>query len=336
VSTIKDVAKRAGVAISTVSAVLNRSAPTSADVVSRVERAVAEIGYSPQRAAQTLRSGRSRFIGVIVPDITNPHFSQLARVVENECLSAGFMTFVYNTDEDIEHEMRILRMMHGQQVAGLILISTRSDLKHGKRLLAEINVPTVLVGSLVAGTPYDVVALDDFAAGAMAVAKLLDLGHRNIAIVGGRAGVSSHEERMRGCRFAFAERGLKLPVDSVALANFSAERAFVEATRFLSLRPRPTAIVALSNFMTVGVLRALASGGVACPAELSVIGVDDLDLADIMSPRPTLIAQPILDMTRTAIALLLEQVATGGAPSRQKRFFEPKLVERDSCGPAPR
>ena len=123
----------------------------ASDVIARVERAIAEIGYTPQRAAQTLRSGRSRLIGVIVPDITNPHFSALARVVENECLKAGYMTFVYNTDEDTEHEMRILRMMRMQQVAGLILISTRSDARHGRRLLTEINVPVVTMGSLVAG-----------------------------------------------------------------------------------------------------------------------------------------------------------------------------------------
>jgi DNA-binding LacI/PurR family transcriptional regulator len=124
VSTIRDVAQRADVAISTVSAVINRSAPTSADVVMRVERAIAEFGYAPQRAAQTLRSGRSKLIGVIVPDITNPHFSTLARVAERECLRAGYMTFVYNTDEDTNHEMRILKMMRMERVAGFILIST--------------------------------------------------------------------------------------------------------------------------------------------------------------------------------------------------------------------
>ena len=197
-TTIRDVAKRAGVAISTVSAVINRSAPTSVDVVARVERAIAEIGYAPQRAAQTLRSGRSRLVGVIVPDITNPHFSALARVVENECLKAGFMTFVYNTDEDTEHEMRILRMMRMQQAAGLILISTRSDARHGRRLLMEIGVPVVTMGSLVAGTPYDFVALDDVEAGSLAAGRLLDLGHRRILVIGGREGVSSHELRLKG------------------------------------------------------------------------------------------------------------------------------------------
>ena len=94
-------------------------------MVARVEKAIAEIGYMPQRAAQTLRSGRSRLIGLIIPDIANPHFATVARVVEHICLAAGYMTFVYNTDEDSEHEMRILKMMRMQSVAGLILISTR-------------------------------------------------------------------------------------------------------------------------------------------------------------------------------------------------------------------
>ena len=335
-TTIRDVAKRAGVAISTVSAVINRSAPTSADVIARVERAVAEISYTPQRAAQTLRSGRSRLIGVIVPDITNPHFSALARVVENECLEAGFMTFVYNTDEDTEHEMRILRMMRMQQAAGLILISTRSDARHGRRLLAEIGVPVVTMGSLVAGTPYDFVALDDVEAGSLAAGRLLDIGHRRILIIGGRKGVSSHELRLKGCREAFRCRGLNLADEQIRLAQFKVERAYEETRSCLGESRAPTAILSLSNFMTIGVMRAMSDLGVRCPDDVSLIGVDDLDWADIMRVRPTLIAQPIEEMTRTAIAALLEQVATDEPPQKRRLLFPPRLVERESCTPPSR
>ena len=328
-STIRDVAKRAGVAISTVSAVINRSAPTSDEVIAKVERAIAEIGYAPQRAAQTLRSGRSRLIGLIVPDITNPHFSALARVVENECLKAGYMTFVYNTDEDTDHEMRILKMMRMERVAGLILISTRSDVRHGRRLMAEIHVPTVLMGSLVAGTPFDFVALDDVEAGAMAARRLLDLGHRRIVVIGGREGVSSHELRLRGCRIAFRECGLALADDQVSLAQFTLQKACEETRRVMSSPSPPTAFVSLSNFMTIGVIRAFADLRVRCPQEASFIGVDDFDWADIMYPRPTLVAQPIADMTRTAIATLLDQVAGDTEPSSRQFLFPPRLVERE-------
>ena len=264
-STIRDVARKAGVAISTVSAVINHSAPTSAEVVARVERAVAEIGYSPQRAAQTLRSGRSRLIGVVVPDITNPHFSALARIVEKECLQAGYMTFVYNTDEDTNHEMRILRMMRMERVAGLILISTRSDARHGRRLKQEIHVPTVLMGSAVSGAPYDFVALDESEAGAIAAGRLLDLGHRRIVVIGGRRSVSSHTLRLQGCRAAFRSRGLKLSEDQIRFANFVADEAYGETRRCMSEAPRPTAIISFSNFMTLGVMRALIDLGRRVP-----------------------------------------------------------------------
>jgi LacI family transcriptional regulator len=333
VSTIRDVAQRAGVAISTVSAVINRSAPTSADVVARVERAIAEIGYTPQRAAQTLRSGRSKLIGVIVPDITNPHFSTLSRVVEKECLQAGYMTFVYNTDEDTNHEIRILKMMRLERVAGLILISTRSDARHGRRLQQEIHVPTVLMGSAVAGAPYDFVALDDFEAGALAASRLLDLGHRRIVVIGGRQGVSSHELRLKGCREAFRRHGVELSGDWVRLADFRVETAYEKTRIVLGETPGPTAIVSLSNFMTIGVMRALIDLGVRCPEEVSLVGVDDLDWADVMLIRPTLIAQPIEEMTRMAITALLEQLTKETPPLKRRILFPPKLTERESCAP---
>jgi LacI family transcriptional regulator len=333
VSTIKDVARRAGVAISTVSAVINRSAPTSSEVVARVEQAIAEIGYMPQRAAQTLRSGQSRLIGLIIPDVTNPHFATVARVVERDCLGAGYMTFIYNTDEDADHEMQILKMMRMQRVAGLILISTRSDAEHGKRLMAEINVPTVLMGSNVVGTPYDIITLDEIKAAHTATSRLLELGHRNIVVMAGRAGVSTNEERIEGCRAAFADHGLKFENDQIILANFSEQTAFEETRRIMSRPDRPTAIVALSNLMMVGVMRGLVAEGLASPRDISIVGLDDFDWADIMNPQPTTIAQPIVEMTHVAIARLLDQIRTGSRPSGKRLLFEPKLVVRSSCGP---
>jgi DNA-binding LacI/PurR family transcriptional regulator len=331
VTTIRDVARKAGVAISTVSAVINRSAPTSAAVVARVEEAIAEIGYMPQRAAQTLRSGRSRLIGLIIPDITNPHFATLARVVENVCLDAGYMTFIYNTDEDVDHEIHILKMMRMQRVAGLILISTRSDALHGARLLAEINVPTVLMGSHVEGTPFDIITLDDAKAGRLAMGRLLDLGHRRIAVMAGRSGVSTNEERLEGARLAFADRGLAFENVDVILASFSQERALTETRRVMTGPARPTAILSLSNLMTIGVMRALQALHLTSPRDVSIVGVDDFQWADIMNPQPTTIAQPIVEMTAVAIGMLLGQINSGAEPTGRRLCFEPQLVVRASC-----
>jgi DNA-binding LacI/PurR family transcriptional regulator len=331
VATIRDVAKRAGVAISTVSAVVNRSAPTSEAVVARVQRAIAEIGYAPDKAAQSLRSGQSRLIGLIVPDITNPHFTTVARTVETVCMAAGYMTFVYTTDEDSDHEMKILKMMRMQRVAGLILISTRSDAEHGARLMAEIKVPTVLMGSHVESVPFDVITLDELAAGQLAVGHLLELGHRRIAVIAGREGVSTAYERLEGCRLAFAEHGLSLPDDLIFPGNFSQAQSFDIARRIISEPEKVSAIVTLSNLMTVGVMRALVSMNLSSPRDLSLIGIDDFEWAEIMNPQPCAVAQPVVEMTEVAIGNLLDQIETGKSPTGRRLLFEPKLVVRESC-----
>jgi LacI family transcriptional regulator len=333
VATIKDVAKRAGVAISTVSAVINRSAPASEAVIARVEKAIADIGYMPHRAAQALRSGQSRIIGLIVPDISNPHFSRVARVTERACMAAGYMTFVYNTDEDSEHEMQILRMMRSQRVAGLILNSTRSDAEHGRRLAAEINVPTVLRGCHVEGVPFDIVTMDEQRAGYLATNHLLELGHRRIAVFAGREGVSTSEERLEGARLAFAERDLRFPEEFVVPGDFSERRAFDAVQDVMARRERPTAIFTLSILMTIGVMRGVAAMGLAMPQDVSLAAIDDFDWPEIMNPQPTTVVQPVAEMTEVAIAKLLDQIERGTRPTGRRLLFEPKLIVRGSAAP---
>jgi LacI family transcriptional regulator len=333
VATIRDVAKRAGVAISTVSAVINRSAPASDAVIARVEKAIAEIGYLPHHAAQMLRSGQSRTIGLIVPDISNPHFSRVARVTERACMAAGYMTFVYSTDEDSEHEMEILKMMRMQRVAGLILISTRSDPAHGTRLLAEINVPTILHGCYVEGVPFDIVTMDEVRAGFLATQHLLDLGHRRIAVFAGRKGVSTSEERLEGARLAFAERELRFPEELVVSGDFSERRAFESVHKVMSGRDRPSAIFTLSILMTVGVMRGIFDMRLSIPHDVSLTAIDDFDWPEIINPQLTTVVQPVAEMTEVAIAKLLDQVELGKAPTGRRLLFEPRLVMRASCAP---
>ena len=329
-ATIRDVARRAGVAISTVSAVINRSAPTSAAVIERVERAIAETGYMPHKAAQALRSGQSRLVGLVVPDITNPHFSTVARVIERVCMAAGYMTFVYNTGEDSEHEMQILRMMRMQRVSGLVLIPTRSDAEHGARLMAEINVPTVLLDSHVDGVPFDSVTLDNEKAAELAMRHLVELGHRRIAVVSGRKGVSTAEERLAGCRRVLAEAGLPIDDGIIACGNFSQDEAFEITQRLMSAEDRPTAIFSLSNLMTIGVLRALGAMRLSSPEDVSTIGIDDFEWAEIMSPQISAVAQPIVEMAEHAIRMLLEEIERKTKPAARRAVFPPRLVLRSS------
>jgi len=334
-ATIKDVAQMAGVAISTASAALNRSAPVSDEVIAKVEAAVREIGYVPHGGARSLRMGRSRLIGLILPDITNPHFAKVAKVVESACLSAGYMVAVYSTSEDHDRERQILTMMRMQRVEGLIIIPTRSDTEHGARVIDQIHVPTILLDSFIEGLPYDVIKLDNIAAGRIATEHLIGLGHTRIAVTVGRDNIVTGEHRLQGYRQALAAHGLSVEQDLLLDGRFDQTLAHDSTMARMQQPHPPTAIFALSNMMTLGVLNALHELGLAVPRDVSVIGIDDFDFANIMNPPPTVVAAPVLEMAQTAIAALLTEIAHKQPPTGAQTVFSPHLIIRKSCAARP-
>jgi LacI family transcriptional regulator len=329
-ATIRDVAKRAGVAISTASAAINRSAPVSADVIAKVEEAVRELGYVPHGAAQSLRSGQSRLIGLVVPDIANPWCGAIAREIENVCLRAGYTTVVYSTGQDAERESQVLTMMRVQRVAGLIVIPTRSDAAHGNRLVGQIHVPTVLLDMYVEGLPYDVIKTDNIEAGRLATEHLLSLGHRRIALISGIPGLATSDDRQAGYEAAMVAGGVSLDPALVMPGQFDQDGARRATTALLALAEPPTAIVAISNMMTMGLLLALKERGCRIPHDVSVVGIDDLDFAMIVDPPPTVVATPTTKMARRSIELLLSQIAGQSRPSGRREINAPQLVIRSS------
>ncbi len=332
-ATIKDVARRAGVAVSTASAAINRSAPVSEDVIAKVEAAVREIGYVPHMAARSLRMGQSQLIGLIVPDITNPHFAKVAKVVESVALEAGYMAAVYSTSEDYDRERQILEMMRLQRVAGLIIIPTRSDIEHGTRLGQQIHVPTVLLDSYVEGLPYDVVKLDNITAGRLATEHLIGLGHRRIAVTRGRANIITGEDRLRGYLAAHEAHGLEVEERLLIEGRFDQGVAHDAVLRLMEGPNPPTAIFALSNMMMLGVLNALRELNISVPGDVSVVGIDDFDFANIMSPPPTVVAAPVEAMAQRAIDSLFGQIRSKAEPTGEVELFAPRLVVRASTGP---
>jgi DNA-binding LacI/PurR family transcriptional regulator len=330
VSTIKDVARRAGVAIATVSAVINRSAPVSEQAIEKVTAAIAEIGYVPHGGARSLRSGQSRLIGLVVPNIANPWCGVVAREVENVCLSAGFTAVVYSTGQDADRESQVLNMMRVQRVAGLIIIPTRSDAEHGSRLVNQIQVPTVLLDMFVEGLPYDVIKTDNVEAGRLATEHLLSLGHRRIGVVVGIPGLATSDDRLEGFRRAHHARDLAAAPDLEVVGAFDQATAHAEARKLLNRPDRPTAIVSISNMMTVGTLFAIRELALSVPDEVSVVGIDDLDFAPLLHPVPTVVETPILPMSRQAIELLLSQIAGKTASRGERIIHQPRLVVRES------
>jgi LacI family transcriptional regulator len=329
-ATIKDVARRAGVAVSTASVALSRSAPVSEEVIAKVEAAVREIGYVPHGGARSLRMGQSRLIGLILPDITNPHFAKVAKVVESACLNAGYMAAVYSTSEDFDRERQILRMMRMQRVEGLIIIPTRSDAEHGGRIIKQIHVPTILLDSFVEGLPYDVIKLDNVAAGRIATEHLIGLGHTRIAATTGRSNIATGEDRLQGYLEAHAAHGLAIDESLLVAGRFDQETAHDSIVRRMREPNPPTAIFALSNMMMLGVLNAARELGLRVPQDVSVIGIDDFDFAQIMNPPPTVVAAPVLEMAQASITALLDEIGRKIPPNGERTTFQPKLIVRGS------
>lgn len=330
--TIKDVARHAGVAISTASAAINRSAPVSEEIIAKVEAAVRAIGYVPHGAAQSLRSGQSRLIGLLVPNVANPHFSAMARVIENVCLNAGYLSVVYSSGQDENRENQILRMMRQQRVAGLIIVPTQSHAEHGRYLAQEIHVPTVLLDMPVEGLTYNAVKLDNVRATRMATDYLLDLGHKDIVALGGLSGLLTSTDRLRGYRDAIEARGLSFSEANVLAGGYDFEPAY-QSVRTVMQRPvPPSAVISFSNLMTMGALQALRDLSLSAPADVSIVGIDDLDFADLLNPAPTVIRAPIAEMARRSIQLLLDEIEKRDRPSGKLEVFPPELVIRGSAG----
>lgn len=329
-ATIKDVARRAGVAISTVSAVLNRSAPVSEQVIEKVNQAIGAVGYVPHGAARSLRSGNSQLIGLVVPNIANPHFAAVAREIENICLTAGYMTVVYSTGQDSERESQVLKMLRVQRVAGLVVIPTRSDAEHGSQLVGQIQVPTVLLDMFVEGLPYNVIKTDNVEAGRLATDHLLGMGHRRIGIIAGIAGLATSDDRLEGYRKAHAQHGIAVEPGLQVAGNFDQAQAHDRAIDMLQRHERPTALIAISNMMMLGVLFAVRELKVNVPAELSIVGIDDLEFAAVLHPAPTVVVTPILSMAQRAVEMLLRQLTQKEAATGVWEIHQPHLVIRES------
>jgi len=332
-ATIRDVAKAAGLAISTVSAVINRSAPVSEDAIKRVHSAIDAVGYIPNGAARSLRSGKSSLIGLLVPNVANPIFAAVAREVEHFCFERGYTSVVFSTGQDADRESQILKMMRMHRVAGLVIIPTRSDAAHGASLKSMIHVPTVLLDMFVEGLPFDVVKTDNVEAGRLATEHLLSLGHRRIGIIVGIPGLATNDDRLEGYIRAYGQAGLPVDPSLIVEGLFDTDKAHEVALSLLDRHDRPTAIVTISNLMTMGLLFALKERRMQVPHDISYVGIDDLDISRLLDPMPTVIATPVIDMAARSIEMLLGEIENGEAPDGKWEVWKPKLIARGSSAP---
>ena len=323
-TTLRDVSRRAHASIGSVSAVLNGTAPVSADMRARILQAVEDLGYVPHSIAVSLKSGRSRMIGLVLPDITNPHFAELARVIEHACDDAGFMLTLCSTSDDHEKELKQLHALRARRADGIIFISGGLSANDPARLRKAVAAPVVIVDRFVPELQADSVLLDNEGAADMLTQHLLVLGHTSIGLVAGADEIEISRQRVAGYRAALSRHGVASSDALVVLGGFQPQSAYEASLRLLDRQPVPTAVVATSNHTTIGLMRALAARGVECPSQISVAAIDDFSWAEGFRPRLTVAAQPTAEMGRQAVAWLLDRI--GWKQGGQSQVSAPRVV----------
>ncbi len=327
---VKDVASAASVSVGTVSNVLNQPSKVAPATVERVMQAIAELGYVRNDAARQLRAGRSRCIGLVVLDVGNPFFAEVARGAEARAAEDGMTVLLGSSDERADREGAYLDLFQEQRVNGVLVTPASDDLAPLARL-RESGVPIVLVDRETPDGEYLSVSVDDIEGGQLAVSHLLSLGRRRIAFVGGPLATRQVADRLEGARRAVdAAEGATLEIVETPALTVLQGRAAGEALVARLAAERPDAVFAANDLLAVGLLQGLSlMADVRVPDDIALIGYDDIDFAAATVVPLSSIRQPASLIGYTAVDVLLAELAGAGGYERNVRF-QPELVVRAS------
>lgn len=331
-TTIRDVAKRAGVATMTVSRVINNADYVSDATRAKVEAAVAELGYVPNMLGPSLRSNQTNTLALVLTDITNPFWTTLARGAEDAAHLKGYSVIFCNTDESPEKQEQYLTMLLKRRIDG-ILLAPASSSPESVKLIQKQGIAVVVLDRSVPVTDVDMIRGDSTGGAYVLTQHLLDLGHTAITMLAGHRDVSTSYERVVGFRQALQEAGLKHNEDDVIWGEFTQESGQLMTEQALAFDARPTAIFAANNFIAIGALRAIRDAGLQVPKDISIVSFDDLPEALTAEPFFTNVAQPTYDMGYQATNLLIERMS-GAEPKEFRSILLPtELKVRQSSGP---
>lgn len=331
-ATMKQVAERAGVSISTVSHVINNTRVVSDDVRQRVLGIIDEMRYIPSAVARSLKNDKTNTIGVLVPNSSNPYFAELTRWIEDAAFQLGYNIILCNAHggaRNGEHKQAAyLRLLMEKRIDGLVLVASGAD-EEQDLLLRQGAIPVVQLERALPGLDADLVLAGQEEGAWQATRHLIELGHRTIACVSGPADLPRARERLAGYRRAMDEAGLSVAPECIVHEAFTSAGGHAAFTRLLSWEHPPSAVFVTSDLMALGGLCAAGAAGVSVPGQLSVVGFDDIDGARYASPPLTTVAPPKHEMARLAIDTLVKRIKGDQAPLRREAL-DSRLVLRAS------
>jgi DNA-binding LacI/PurR family transcriptional regulator len=332
-ATIYDVAKEAGVSIAAVSQVINGKGKISEKKRNEIFQVMERLSFKPSFIATALTGKKTYTLGLLIPDIANPFFAEIARAVEDQGRKLGYSLVICSTDNDDDQVERYLTLLEQKSVDGII-IGTGVETKKVLKAMLKLTVPVSVIARELPVPNIHTVVVDDYAGGASAARHLLGLGHTRMAVLAESVKVSSSRERIRGFREMMEEAGLRLPDNRIKRGEHLIEDGRQMTVRLMSAAHPPTAIFCCNDLLAIGALQGAKELGVRVPEDLSLVGFDNTILATVANPPLTTVAQPIESMGQTVVDLLVRDL-NKETQDRQRVVLEPELIVRQStAGPA--
>lgn len=328
---ISDVAEMLGVSKSTVSRAINGNSGVGDELRKKVLDLVDEIGYKPNTIAQSLSRGRVNIVALILGDIRNPFYADLAFNIQRILNSHGYMVMVFNSEYDVQREIEFLKLTIQFNFAGLILITAQTEIVED--MLHSMDVPMVLVNRILPSYTGDSVLTDNFQAGYMAVMHLLELGHKHIGFVRGPGVSSASSQRFEGYRQALRNFSLPFNEEYVYESDLKMETGITLARNFVKdLKVRPSAMVVVNDMTAIGFSDGCRENGLSIPEDLSIVSFDDIEFSAMKGIELTTISQHVDKMSEHAARLMLKQLEEKDAKP-ERVILEPTLVIRKTTGP---
>jgi LacI family transcriptional regulator len=333
-ATIIDVARLAGVAVSTVSAVLNGTVKVSPERTTRVREAMRLLDYRPDELGRSLKTGRSRVIGVVVPDITNPFYPEIFRDIELAARAKGYSVVLCDSADDPDQERRHLETLYGRRVDGALVACTDSRVSYD--WLESRGFPVVFFERIPLSGKFTAVSTDHRHAAGLATDHFLRLGHRRIAFLLTRPTLSSNSARLAGFRESMEAAGAVVRPEYVSSDLQGVEGGYRTGLELLALKSPPTAILCSNSAVLLGLVRALGEQGVRIPGQVSLIGFDHTIWTENFTPALTTLAQPTAAIAREAMRLLTQELEGAATVKSVLHLKDELLLGASTAAPSKR
>ena len=332
IKNIKDLAALLNISATTVSRVLNGKAGTyriSPATSQKVLDAAEKFNYHPNRIAKGLRLERTETLGLVLPDIANPFFSSIAKSIEFESRQKGYSIILCDSLDSSLTEKVLLQLLAGRKVDGIILAPVGLKTDHITDFLNK-GIPVVIIDRYLPDVPVSYITTDNYAGAKEAVEHMISRGHRNIACIQGITGISVNTDRVKGYKDALRKHGIRINNSLVSGSDFGEKNGYHQTMKLLKRKNVPSAILALSNLISLGVMRAVSEKGLKIPEDISLVSFDDQPYSEFLACPMTMVDQLKEEIGRSAVNILLEAIRDLNKDKREQIILKPRLIIRDS------